>query len=553
MNRHLLTALLALLAAVSCSPAYVRPPVEPLPPVSLSMPDETWVQQTLARMSLEERVGQMLMAHVPGSFENVRGPVMREAFQLIDDVHIGGFIVGIGTPLDVAARLNELQAASRLPLLVGSDLEWGPGMRLWRPAWLPYATEGRGGTAFPFNMGIAATGEPMLAELAGRITAVEARAVGIHWIFAPVVDVNTTPANPIVNVRSYGSDPLQASLYATAFIRGAHAAGALTSAKHFPGHGDTDVDSHVSMPVLRIDSATLYSRELVPFRQAVAAGVSSVMLGHIAVPALGGDHVTPATLSRRLAAGILRDEWRYEGIIITDAMVMGALRDVPGYSPSEVVLRAVEAGADVVLQPPDPFLAHRALVSAVRSGRIHYSRVDSSVVRILRAKASLGLHRERRVALENVSRVVASPEHEIVAADMAARSLTLARDSARMLPLDPRRNQDLVVVAYSTPDDIRAGAALAAELRAIYGSGVSFLRIDEHSSDALRDSAWARARHADATIFATFLQPVSGQGHLTVPPGAGELAARLNAVSRQMMVVAFGDPYGSATLPGSAT
>jgi beta-N-acetylhexosaminidase len=551
--RRLPALLLTLLAALSCSPAQVRPPPAPLPPAAPGTVDEVWVQQTLARMSLEERVGQMLMANLPGGFENVRGSAMREAFRLVDEVHIGGFIVGLGTPLDVAARLNELQAVSRLPLVIAADLEWGPGMRLWRPVWLPYPMEGRGGTVLPFNMGIAATGEPMLAELAGRITGVEARAVGIHWVFAPVADVNTAPANPIVNVRSYGSDPVEAGRFAAAFIRGAHGAGVLTSAKHFPGHGDTDVDSHVSMPVLRIDSATLYNREIAPFRDAINAGVSSIMLGHIAVPALGGDAVTPATLSPRLAAGILRAELGYDGIIITDAMVMGALRDVPGYSPTEVVLRAVEAGADVVLAPPDPFLAHRALVAAVRSGRIHYTRVDSSVVRILRAKARVGLHRQRHVALENVSRVVASPEHEIVAADIAARSLTLARDSARLLPLDPRRVRDLLVVAYTAPDDVRAGAALAAELRSIYGSGVAFMRIDENSSLELRDSAWARARRADATIFATFLQPISGQGHLTVPPGTRDLAGRLNAVSSRMMVISFGDPYGSATLPGSAT
>jgi beta-N-acetylhexosaminidase len=543
--------LLAALSLLSCSRAIG--PMQPLPPAPTGMADEAWVQATLARMSLEERVGQMLMVHLSGGFENVRGAAMSEAFRLVGEAYVGGFVVGLGSPLDVAVRLNELQGVSRLPLLIAADLEWGSGMRLWRPVYLPYGTEGRGGTVFPFNMGIAATGEPLLAELAGRITGVEARAVGIHWVFAPVVDVNTAAANPIVNVRAYSSDPMQVGLYASSFIRGARAGGVLTSAKHFPGHGDTDVDSHVSLPVLRVDSATLFSRELCPFRLAISAGVSSVMLGHIAVPALTQGMNTPATLSPELATGLLRGQMGFRGLIVTDAMTMGALRDIPGYSPAELVLRAVEAGADVVLSPPDPFLAHRALVSAVRSGRIHYSRVDSSVVRILRAKAEVGLHRGRLVELENVSRVVASPEHEIVAADIAARSMTLARDSGSLLPLDPRRVRDLFVVAYSAPGDVRAGAALAAELRAIYGSGVSFMRIDEQTSDAARDSAWMRARQAEATIMATFLMPISGQGHLSVPPDAHRLAAQLRAASRRMMVVSFGDPYGPATLPGSST
>jgi beta-N-acetylhexosaminidase len=550
MNRTRTAALLAVLLLASCGRVAAPPP--PLAPAPLGLPDEAWVQGTLARMSLEERVGQMLMAHLGGSFDNMRGHAMQEALRLVTDAHVGGFVVGLGSPLDVAVKLNALQGAARLPLVVAADLEWGAGMRLWRPTYLPYGTEGGGGTALPFNMGIAATGDPLQAELAGRITAVEARAVGIHWIFAPVVDVNTAPNNPIVNIRSYGSDPMDVGLYASSFIRGARGAGVLTSAKHFPGHGDTDVDSHVSLPVLKADSATLWSRELCPFRLAINAGVSSVMLGHIAVPALTGDDL-PATLSPRLATGLLRQQLGFDGIIVTDAMTMGALKDIPGYSPGELAVRAVEAGADVVLNPPDPFLAHRALTAAVRSGRIHYSRVDSSVVRILRAKASVGLHRERRVSIENVTRVVASPEHAIVAADMAGRSLTLARDSASLLPLDPRRIRDIHVVAFSAPGDIRAGAALADELRGIYGRGVSFSRLDSQSAAFLRDSAVARAARADVTILATFLMPISGQGHLSVPPEAHELAALMRGAAPRMMVVSFGDPYGPSALPGAGT
>src|SRR5690606_9439353 len=366
----------------------------------------------------------------------------------------------------------------RLPLVFGADLEWGAGMRLWRPTYLPYGIEGDGGTAFPFNMGIAATGDVSLAELAGRITAREARAVGIHWVFAPVVDINSDPDNPIVNVRSYGSDPALVGAYAAAFIRGATAGGVLTTAKHFPGHGDTHVDSHVGLSVIDVTLDTLEVRELRPFRAAVAAGVTSIMLGHIAVPALTGGRIVPATLAPEIGSDLLRGRIGFRGLVVTDAMTMGALRDVEGYSPGEIAVRAVEAGADVVLSPPDALLAHRALVAAVRSGRIHYTRVDSSVARILRAKARLGLHRDRTVALDSVPLIVGAPEHETVAADIAARSLTLVRDSARLIPLDPRRIRSLAVVAFSAAGDVRAGAALAAELRGIYGRGVSFIRID---------------------------------------------------------------------------
>jgi beta-N-acetylhexosaminidase len=271
------------------------------------------------------------------------------------------------------------------------------------------------------------------------------------------------------------------------------------------------------------------------------------------VPALTGGTTTPATLAPRIAGDLLRRELGFDGLVITDAMTMGALRDVPAYSPGELVVRAVEAGADVVLAPPDAVLAQRALVAAVRSGRIHYSRIDSSVARVLRAKASLGLHRERTVSLEAVSRIVAAPEHEIVAASIAARSLALARDSAAVLPLDPRRVRSVVVIAFSAPDDVRAGAALAAEMTRIYGRGVSFFRVDDHSSDAVRDSVVARARTADATVFATFLMPVPGQGHIAVPDVARRLARRLRDVAPRLVVVAFGDPFGPAQLPGAAT
>ncbi|HSJ32934.1 MAG TPA: glycoside hydrolase family 3 N-terminal domain-containing protein [Longimicrobiales bacterium] len=541
-------AVCALLAACAGAPAPL-----PLPPAPLDLPDEIWVHNTLSDMSLEERVGQMLMLRVEGGFENHRGPAMREIERLVDEARVGGFVVGLGSPLDVASKLNELQSRARLPLVFGADLEWGAGMRLWRPTYLPYGIEAAGGTAFPFNMGIAATGDVHMAELAGRITAREARAVGIHWVFAPVVDINTAHDNPIVNIRSYGSDPIEVGQFAAAFIRGATAGGVLTTAKHFPGHGDTHVDSHVEMPVIEASLETIEARELHPFRAAIAAGVSSIMLGHIAVPALTDGAVVPATLAPQIGSDLLRNRLRFRGLVITDAMTMGALRDVPGYSPGEIAIRAVEAGADVVLSPPDPVLAHRALVAAVRSGRLHYTRVDSSVARILRAKARLGLHRERTVPIDSVTHIVGAPEHETVAADIAERSLTLARDSARILPLDPRRIRRLAVVAFSAPMDVRAGAALATELRRIYGRDVTFVRVDENSSEAVRDSAVAAAARADAAIFATFLMPISGQGHLTVPPGAASLAARMRSRAKRMMVASFGDPYGPATLPGSGT
>jgi beta-N-acetylhexosaminidase len=550
-------ARLAVIAAcVAVAGTCVRAPRQPsgaLPPAPLAMADEIWVQSTLAGMSLEDRIGQMLMLMVPGTFENLRGPGIREIERTMQQVRLGGVMVQTGSPLNIALKLNELQSLSRLPLLVAAELEWGAVTRLWPTVFPSNGLAGGGGTVFPFNMGIAATREPLMAELAGRITAAEARAVGIHWLFAPVVDINTAPDNPFVNIRGYSSDPAVVATFATAFIRGATAGGVLTTARHFPGHGDTRLSSNVAMPVVHADTGLLVGRELLPFRAAIEAGVSAVMLGHIAVPALTGGLANPATLAPQIGTDLLRRRLGFNGLVVTDVMSMGALRHIVGYSPGELAVRAVEAGADIVLAPPDPGLAHSALLAAVRSGRIHYSRVDSSVARILRAKARVGLHRERSVPLDSVARIVGAPEHEIVAANIAARSLTLARDSAGLLPLDPRRVRDLAVVALTSREEPAAGAAFAAELERIYGRGVRFYRIDPTTSEALQDSAVARAARSDATILATFLMPPTGEGTMNMSPQARRLAHRLDDASRRMVVLSFGEPFGPATLPGAAS
>jgi beta-N-acetylhexosaminidase len=545
--RQSIVVVAALLLA--CVPYAEQVPSVRQSSAALPVEGEAWVQRTLASMTLEQRVGQLLMLQLPGGFENLRGPEMREVERLLAATHAGSFLVGAGSPLEVALKLNELQQQSSLPLLVAAELEWGAGAS--GPA--PLALRAAGGTIFPYNMGIAASGDPGLAELAGRITAIEARGMGIHWLFAPVVDVNSAPDNPIINVRSYGATPGVVSTYAGAFIRGAEGAGVLTTARHFPGHGGTRVDSNVGLPVINQDRDGLATRELVPFRAAIAAGVSSIMVGHIAVPALTGGFTTPASMAPQIATDLLRRDLGFTGLVVTDAMDKGAVRSIAGYSPAELVVRAIQAGADVVVAPSDPVGAHRALVAAVRSGRLHYSRVDSSVVRVLQAKARLGLHQHRTVALDSVARVVGAPEHEIVAAHIAARALTLARDSAALLPLDPRRIRNVVAVAISRRDDVTAGAAFADEMERIYGRGVLFFRVDDRTSRAVHDTIVAAAGRADATVLATFLAPAPGQGALRVPDHAVNLATRLQRDSRRMVVLSFGDPFGSALLPGAGT
>jgi beta-glucosidase-like glycosyl hydrolase/CubicO group peptidase (beta-lactamase class C family) len=540
--------LLFALTLASCASSVPAPRAAVIPGDSAG-----WVNATLASLTLEEKVGQLIMGRLQGDFENIKGPELQRITRLIRNYYIGGFAVGIGSPAEVAIKLNALQGAAKIPLLIAADLEWGSGMRLWRPTYLPYGMEGGGGTAFPFNMGVGATGDPAWADTIGRITGLEARAVGIHWVFAPVLDVNTHPANPIVNVRAYGSDPHNVARFGAAFVNGAKRARVLTAAKHFPGHGDTHLDSHVELPVLDVSRQRLDSVELVPFRAAVQAGIPGIMLGHLAIPSVIGDRATPSSISAAIGEEVLRKQLGFNGLIVTDALTMGALRNVPGYTPGEIAVRAFEAGSDVILSPPDVAQAHTALVAAVHSGRVTQARLDAAVHRILAAKAWLGLHRDRNVDVAKINEVVAAPEYEDAAAVVAARSITLVRDDGNRIPLDPRWNRRVAVIAFSAPTDLGAGRALSAELRSIYGRGVTFMRLDENVNNTAFENAIQQAGNADAIVFATFLMPISGQGHIQVPQRANEAATRLAQLNKPTVVVAFGDPYGPATLPGSTT
>ncbi|HSL70306.1 MAG TPA: serine hydrolase [Longimicrobiales bacterium] len=536
----------AFLIAVALSAGCLARPEPPLPAATPAVDSAVWVDSLMRTLTLDQKVGQMLMTRMQGDFANLESAELRRAAEQIRELGVGGLAVGIGTPTEMAAKLNALQRVSALPLWFAADLEWGAAMRLWRPTFLPYGIEGGGGTAFPFNMGIGATGQPGLAEQAGRITGREARAVGVHWVLAPVADVNTSAENPIVNVRSYGSDPAQVAQFVASFVRGAQAARVLTAAKHFPGHGDTRTDSHIELPVLDVTRQRLDSIELKPFRAAITAGASGIMTGHLAVPAITGSRTLPATVSPQIGT-LLRQELGFTGLIITDAMTMGALRTLPGYSPGEIAVRAVEAGADVVLGPPDAGQAHAAILAAVRANRITVARIDASVRRILAAKAWLGLHRDRFVAIDSVNRIVAAPEHEALAGSIAAQSITLVRDSAGVVPIDPRRARSLAVIAFSAVNDLNAGRALAAELGRVYDR-VQLFRLDESLAEQYFDEAVSAAAAADAAVVATFLMPISGQGHINVPPRAAQLAERIRGAGKPVATIAFGDPYGPARL-----
>ncbi len=307
--------------------------------------DSARVEHLIDSLPLRDRVAQLVMPWIPGNYAAFDDSAFSVMQGWVDSLHVGGIIVSIGSPLDVASKLNRLQARSPLALLIGADLESGTTFRLV------------GGTPFPSNMGVAATGSERDAYEVGRVTALEGRAVGIHITFAPVADVNNNPANPIINTRSFGENPQLVGVLVAAAIRGLQENGMLATAKHFPGHGDTDVDSHISMPVMKGDWSRLSNLELQPFRSAINAGVALVMSAHIAMPGLTGDSVLPATLSPEVLTGVLRDSLHFKGIAVTDALGMGGI--VNRYGAGEAAVLALIAGADLLLQPADPRTRHR--------------------------------------------------------------------------------------------------------------------------------------------------------------------------------------------------
>ncbi|MEE8573019.1 MAG: glycoside hydrolase family 3 N-terminal domain-containing protein, partial [Gemmatimonadota bacterium] len=357
--RHYSVLALGLLLAGGCggttafepAPPVVPDPHAVLPPVEVAPPSMIVVDPLLDSLTVREKVGQLVMPWLLGNYAAFDSDEYDTLAVWVDSLGVGGIIISIGPPLEIAAKLNALQRRARLPLLIAADLEYGSGMRL------------QGGTVFPMPMAIAATGRTQDAYDLGRITALEARAVGIHQTYSPVADLNNNPENPIINTRAFGEDPADASRLIRAYIRGAHEHGLYTTAKHFPGHGDTGRDSHIELPVVSACWNRLDTLELEPFRAAIDAGVTAVMTAHVAVPCVTADSAEPATLSPAVMTGILRDSLGFQGLVVTDALTMGAI--IAQFGPGESAVRAFLAGSDLLLMPADPRTAIDAMVAAV--------------------------------------------------------------------------------------------------------------------------------------------------------------------------------------------
>jgi beta-N-acetylhexosaminidase len=502
----------------------------------LSPTANQWVESTLRKMSLDEKVGQLIFATYHGSFTPTDAPAYQKMLHDVKDLHVGGFItVTQMSPLGIvksqayptAVLTNQLQAKSKLPLLIGADFERGAAMRLDE------------GTSFPTAMALAAAGNPQDAYTMGKITALEARAVGIQWIYAPVADVNNNPGNPIINTRSFGEDPVRVAEFVSAFVHGVEENGGLATAKHFPGHGDTAADSHLDLPVIRADRERLERVELVPFRAAIAAGTGSVMTGHLSIPALEPGPDTPATLSSSILTGLLRKELGFEGLVVTDAMDMGGI--TVRFAPGEAAVRAVAAGADALLMPPEPDAAFEALRTAVKSGRISRERLEASVRRILQAKARLALNKNRFVDINAINQKLGSVAWEREAQDISDRGTTLLRDTPHRLPLDRMKPSRALLLAFYADPEPYPGEDLERELRARFDA-VTTLRADTRFVNASMLKLPAPDSY-DVAILALFVRVSDRKGNVDVPAEQAELAQQLYKTGKPVITVGFGSPY----------
>src|SRR5579864_3160240 len=440
MAQKLMFACICLLAL--SSPAAAASNFQRPAPVHLDRDGEKWAQKTLKKLSLEEKIGQMFMVRLTmPQFVNVRNPEYLNWLAQIERYHLGSVLLTVpadgpslskSEPYEAAMLINQLQRESKIPLLVAADYERGLSMRL------------NGTTVFPHSMAFGAAGKPELAEKFGRVVAEESRAIGVEWNLMPIADVNSNPANPVINTRSFGEDPAEVSALVRAYIRGARSGGLLTAVKHFPGHGDTSTDSHLGLAAVNRTREEIERQDFPPFRAAIAAGTDAVMVAHITVPSLDSNPGKVAVNSAPVVTGLLKQELGFRGLVVTDAMDMGGLTGVYPEGGDAAARRAavetVKAGNDVLLLFADLDGAYKGLLDGVRKGDIPEKQIDESVLKILRAKASVGLNRSSQVDISKISSIISSPENLAVAQQVADSAITLVRENGHMLPLKPQRS-----------------------------------------------------------------------------------------------------------------
>jgi beta-N-acetylhexosaminidase len=540
------------------------PAAAPRDPFTLDRAAERWVEQTLKKLTADEKIGQLIVPSFESNFLSTDSETFEMLTRLVREYHVGGFHVfgasqpapsvllgaGYGTvllgqPFSAAFLINRLQALSAVPLLNTADFETGVGFRIF------------GATAFPRQMAMGAIpadeGLRLVREEA-RITGVESRALGVQVNFAPVADVNNNARNPVINIRSYGESPERVAALVGAYVAGARDGKMIATIKHFPGHGDTDVDSHLGLPIIAYDRARLNGVELVPFRRGVEQGAEAVMAAHIVLPALDPSPSTPATFSRPILHDLLRTEMGFGGLVYTDSMSMDAVAKM--VAPDEGAVRALLAGADQVLHSPDPIAAFTGIKAALASGRLSQAQVDGSVERVLRAKASVGLHLQRAIDLDAVPSIVGGRAHEAIAQEAFARAVTLVKDDRHQVPLTVPRDAPIL---YLSILDYPAGWQIAAPSRTFIPElkkrwpTVTSIEISDHTPLSELDLVRAVAPRYGAIVASVFVRSTSGSGRLDLGPELVRLLRDLARATERsgtpFVTTFFGNPYTASFVP----
>jgi beta-N-acetylhexosaminidase len=507
-----------------------------------------WVDSTLASLTLEERVGQLFVVELAAVYTHEADSAYQYALEMIQQYHVGSFILGGGNVLDVPIITNRLQAVSKVPLLINGDLESGMTYGTpWRrsrgwterlPAFIP-----GGGTQFVSQMAIGATRDPHNAYELGRVTALEARAVGIHWSNSPVADVNCNPDNPIINTRSYGEDPGLVAEMVKAYVTGAQEAKMIATLKHFPGHGDTREDSHMQLPVLPFDQKRLDSVEFVPFRAGIAAGSKAIMTSHLALPMIDPTGL-PATLSRPVLPGLLRNHLGFDGIVVTDGMRMQGITDK--FGSAEAAVAALEAGVDAILGIEDIEKGYQGVLQAVRTGRLSEQRINASVRRILAAKAWVGLDRRRTVDIDSIFSIVGSPDFRRISEEISDASVTLLHIAGAALPLP--RSARLHLVTVTEEPTTAVGIDLLTEIQPYVRSATLSRVSNDTGSERFAEIA-AAARQNDVLLVGIYLSVVAWKGERRFAKPLEDFLRSLGNSPVPVILVAFGDPYVLGKLP----
>jgi beta-N-acetylhexosaminidase len=556
MGRFRMRRLLALVSIVGVLmitvSAQAPPSAAPTAGKVLDRAARQWVDNTLKKLTVEQLAGQMVFPRFAGTYMSNDSSEFEELARLVRESHVGGVIafggtepvpqvmlnntygaVILGQPLELASIFNRLQSLAALPLLTSADFEWGVQMRI------------AGATKLPRAMAFGAAGDPQLAYDAAKMVAAESRALGVHVNFAPVADVNNNPRNPVINIRSFGEDPRKTGELAAAFTRGLQDGGMLATLKHYPGHGDTEVDSHIGLPVVTHTRERLDSVEFVPFKLGIDAGAAGVMVAHMQMPGLDDEKV-PATFSHKIISGVLRPG--FDGLIFTDAMNMGAITRMT--TPGDAAVRAVKAGIDVVLDTPDAAAATLAIATAIKSGDIPRVQVEASARRILEAKARLGLHKTRLVSLDAVPAAVGGRKNEDIPRAVSEKSITLIKDARNSVPLPtPRTGSVLYLSVLDYPSGWRIAApsrTVIPELRKRWAN-TEAIEISDRTTPAELDLVRAMIDNYDAIVAGIFVRASSGSGRLDLAPHIVRFLQDLSRSSerrnRPFVATFFGNPY----------